>query len=145
MPNPSTGCVFIFSRGVPNDIVPRKNDKSAKTSKLKDSSTGNVNNERITDKSRLSILSGEMAHPQFTRGTPPPQFTEELINQHIMEGMFNQHFMGDAFNPYFGDTMSNQPLLTGQTGQNHQFFEAPVENMNTQPVDGFGMPAFTDV
>ena len=133
------------SRGVPNDIVPRKNDKSAKTSKLKDSSTGNVNNERITDKSRLSILSGEMAHPQFTRGTPPPQFTEELINQHIMEGMFNQHFMGDAFNPYFGDTMSNQPLLTGQTGQNHQFVEAPVENMNTQPVDGFGMPAFTDV
>jgi hypothetical protein len=64
---------------------------------------------------RSFIGSGEMAHPQFTRGTPPPQFTEELINQHIMEGMFNQHFMGDAFNPYFGDTMSNQPLLTGQT------------------------------
>lgn len=133
------------SRGVPNDIVPRNNDKTAKTSKLKDSSTGNVNNERITDKPLLSILNGKMAHPQFTRGTPPPQYTEELINQHIMEGMFNQHFMGDAFNPYFDDTTSNQPLLTGQTGQNHQFYEAPVGNMNTQPVNGFGMPAFTDV
>lgn len=132
------------SRGVPNDIVPRKNEKSAQTSKLKDSSTGNVNNERVTDKSLLSMLSGEMAHPQFTRGTPPPQFTEELINQHIMEGMFNQHFMGDAFNPFFGETTSNEPLLTGQTGQNHQFSEVPVGNMNTQPVDGFGMPVFND-